>query len=206
MVWLIALTVIFIGLIMVAFIPVCLRFRYDQLGFALSLLLGPIRIRLYPNKGKKRAGKDKADKKKKSDKDKQSVKGGDIKIFLPLIQTALSFLNNLRRKIYITNLKLLLTIGNSDPCDLSIQLGYGWAILGNTLPLVEQIFRIKKRDLMIVPDYTAERITVFVAADIRICLWRLLYITIRYGIIALKQYLDIKNSNKAVQNNESKSS
>lgn len=205
--WLIALAILIIFL----FLPVGIRVLYGANGFFLTLLIGPVRIQLFPvNKNKPKKKKPQQDKKKdkkaKETKKKEDKSGGSITDFLPLVGTALSFLNAFRKKLRIDKLEMRLVLADPDPCDLSIQYGRGWAILGNTLPLVEQIFVIKRRNLEIACDYTADVTTVYVSANITILIGRLLYIALRYGIQALKQYFDMKKSKKAVQNNESKSS
>ena len=205
--WIIAPLVVLAVVVGVAVIPACLRFQYDHTGFILLFLVGPFQFPIYPEKKKKTTEKKSNTKDKKKRKDGiKSFLGGDIKEFLPLAQTIWSLLGDLRRKIYITKLKMVLTIGDPDPYDLSVKYGYGWAALGNVLPVMEQIFTIRKRDLQIIPDYTADKITVYAAGDVRISLWRLLYLILHYGPKAFKQYSDIKNSKKVVQKNESESS
>lgn len=199
--WLIAIVVILgIGLV-----PLVLRIRYDLAGFFVQLRIGPLAFQLFPIVKKASVKKVKSATKKQEVKTK-SESGGNIRDFIPLVQTALEFLNTFRQKIRITNLKMRLTIGDPDPFDLSIKYGRGWAILGNTMPLIEQIFVIKKRDLQITCDYSAVKSTLYVSGDISILFGRLFYILLYYGTHALKQYLNIKNSKKAVQKNESKSS
>ena len=146
--WLIALAV----LIVILLIPVGVHVLYDTKGFYLNLVLGPVKILLFPakKKAKKEKKKDHTKQKKAAPKDQKKEKksGGSIGDFLPIVGTALSFLNAFRKKLRIDDLEVLLILGGSDPCDLSIQYGRGWAILGNVQPLVEQIFLIKKRQVI----------------------------------------------------------
>lgn len=196
--WLICLAVI----LLIALIPLAFRIRYDENGFFVQLRIAGIGIQIYPGRSKnKRQGSHKhtpQKQKKKSENNEKSEKGGSIKDFLPIVRTALSFLDKLRQKIRITNLKMHLTLCDPDPYNLSIKYGRGWAILGNIMPLAEQVFVIKRRDLSISCDYAGAKTTLYASCDIRITFGRLLYIVLYYGIIALKQYLDIKNSKKAV--------
>lgn len=199
--WLIALAII----LLIVFLPVGLKLRYDEDGFVLRLMAGPVRYRLIPERDKNGNSKKQKDSQEKI-KNKKAKLGGSLKNFISFAKSLLVFLNELRRKVRIRNLKMDLVFGGSDPYDVAMQYGRGWAVLGGALPLAEEIFEIRKRDLRIDCDFDADETTITVSAAITMSLWRLVYILIRYGYDALKKYQNLKISEKAVQKNESESS
>lgn len=184
--WLIALAV----LVLLCILPVGVSGRYDIRGPLLHITAGPVKFRLYPKKDKKEKPKKEKAKKKKSAPGKKEEKttGGSLKDFLPLANVALNFLGDLKRKLRITRLDMRLTLAGDDPCDLGIHYGRAWAALGNLIPRLEEMFVIKKRNMEVACDFTADTTTVYARADISISLGRLLVLLVRYGIRAFKAY------------------
>ena len=109
---------------------------------------------------------------------------------------ALDLLNDFRRKLRLDDLYLRLILASSDPCDLAINYGKTWAAVGNFLPVLEQIFVIKKRDVEVECDFTASETKVIARLDMTITLGRLLALVAVYGFRALKEYLAIRNKRK----------
>ena len=148
--WLIALGIL-TGL---AILPLGAGACYNSDGPRAYLLIGPVRMQLYP--GKKKEKKDKPSKKdssKGSSKSKtssettkkESKKGGSFTDFLPIVQTLLDLLIDFHRKIRVKRLDLKLILAGGDPCDLAVNYGRAWAALGNLMPQLERFFIIKKR-------------------------------------------------------------
>lgn len=199
--WLIALGI----LVLLAILPLGADARYDADGFALDLVIGPVRKRILP--GKK---KDPAEKKKKKEPTKakkkaapqgtpaaaEEKKGGLITDFLPLVKTALDFLNDFRRKLRIRHLELKLILAADDPCDLGIHYGRANAALGNLMPQLEKCFVIKKRDVQVECDFEASQTVILARADVTITLGRLLALVVRYGVRLIKQYFTIQKIRK----------
>ena len=196
--WLIALGVL-TGL---AILPLGAGAIYNSDGPRAYLLVGPVRIQLYPGKKKEKkphktekkaapAKKAPADKPKSTNK-----KGGSFTDFLPLVQTLLDLLIDFRTKIRVKRLELKLVLAGGDPCDLAVNYGRAWAALGNLMPQLERFFVIKKRDLEVECDFTADKTLVFAQLDITITVGRLLYLVVRYGIRVLRQFLSIMKLRK----------
>lgn len=193
MIWLLIAFLIFILLIM----PLGIRIRYESNGLTVSVVIGPFRLALYPTRKKESTKvKNKTDKPAAAKEKKSGDKGGSIKDFLPLLRIVLDFLEDFRGKLRVDNLHLKLILGGTDPCDLSINYGRGWAVLGNLLPLIEQAVVIKKRDLEIECDYTLAETTVVAGADITITLARTLSLASVHGFRALKALIKISNKRK----------
>ena len=196
--WLIAFGV----LLLIAVTPVGIRLLYKQDGMYLSLLMGWIRIALYPrkpsNKHDKKVPEKPADNKSvpKKTKSKEDKTGGKLTDFLPLLDTALEFIGSLRRKLRVRQLIFSLVMAADDPCDLAVNYGKAWAAVGNVMPLLEQIFVIKKRDVEVQCDFMAETSTLYLCVDLTITIGRAIGMAVKYGFRVLWQYLKIMKSNK----------
>jgi len=217
--WLITLGV----LTLLAVIPLGVRIRYNAEGPLVRIILGPIKITVFP-----RPKKEKKEKKKPSsgtkekamadsgtdDKAKQmpapknpepppapkekpgQKKGGSLLDFLPLVKEVFRFLNVFRRKLRVDHLELKLMMASSDPCDLAVNYGKAWAALGGLLPQLERMFVIKKRDIGIACDFTASETLVIAGLDITITLGRLLAAVVVFAVRALIEFLKIMKKRK----------
>lgn len=206
--WAIAFLVIFL----LAILPLGVSARYEESGPLVQVVAGPIRVTLFPKKkGKKKKEKAKKEKKKKEpaqkkEEPKKEKKGGSWKDFIPLVKTGLAFLGDFRRKLRVNRLEVKVILAGGDPGKLALSYGRANMALGVLWPQLERCFAIKKRDVSIQCDFEAEKTTIYANMKITITLGRLLALVCRYGLRALKQFMAIKNKNKAVQNNESSTS
>lgn len=198
--WLIALGVL--GCL--ALLPLGVSAVYDAEGPLVRLLIGPVRLRLFPAKKKKSpkpppeqdAPKDPPTGKDNPPAEKPKPSGGDLKRFLPLLQVALDFLGDFRRKLRVNRLEVKLILAGDDPCDLATNYGKAWAALGSLWPRLEKLFVIKKRDVRVECDFTSDKTLISARLDLTITLGRLIALALRYGIRALKEFLKLKNPRK----------
>ena len=197
-------------LLALAILPLGIRIRYNEAGFFLKVIVGPIKITVFPRRKKpenRKPREKKPDKEHKLEQPKTSVpeeqqqpdaqpeqqeKGGSLTRFLPLIQLGLEFLGDLRRKLRLDNLYLRLILACDDPCDLAVNYGRTWAAVGNLIPQLERLFVIKKRDIQVECDFTAAETRIAAHLDITITLGRLLVLAIYYGIRVLIEFLSMK--------------
>lgn len=193
--WLIAAAVI----TLLAIAPLGVWVRYDLDGLLLKLIAGPVKLTLIPGK-KKEKPQEEEKKPAKTQVTKSAApkekKGGSITDFLPLVQLALDLLGDFRRKLRVRRLELLLVMAGDDPCDLAVNYGRAWAAVGNLMPQLERLFVIKKKDVQVACDFTADKTTVFARVDITITLGRLLALVTMYGIKALREWIKINNLRK----------
>lgn len=211
--WFIALAVI-VGL---AVLPLGVSAVYDADGPLVRVIAGPVRLRLYPQKKKSRKTK-KSKEEAPSDQpapepenrpatsaanvpelpplpeEKKKFSLGDLEKFLPLVRVALDFLGDFRRKLRVNRLEMKLVLAGDDPCDLATNYGRAWVALGNLWPRLEAIFVIKKRDVQIQCDFTADKPRIFARLDLTITLGRLLVLAVRYGIRALIEFFKLKKT------------
>ena len=189
--WLITLGVLFF----LAALPLGVSVKYNADGLLARVILGPVKFTIFPRpkkkKKEKQAKKPEAPKSAKpkedlpkppqppaeeKNKEAQKEKGGSLMDFLPLVKVAL-------------DLKLILA--GDDPCDLAVNYGRAWAAVGNLMPHLERLFVIKKRNIEVECDFTASQTLVIAHADVTITLGRLITLAVRYGIRAVKEFLNI---------------
>lgn len=197
--WLIALGVI----AALSILPLGIIARYQGAGPLVQAHIGPIPITLYPAKKKKKAAAKKktAPQKKTTGAGKKKKTGGSITDFWPLVKVALDFLEEFfREKLRVNRLELKIILAGGDPCDLAINYGKYWAALGNLWPRVEALLIIKKRDVQIECDFTSDKTLVFARVDLSITFGRLLVLAVRYGVRALKEYLNLQKKRKGGAN------
>ena len=208
--WLITLGI----LLLLAILPVGVRLRYDSDGILVKLIAGPVKIVLYPRPKKQKKDKKNTKKKdqkaaedenlpkppqppkKKKEKKSKEEKGGSLTDFLPLVQIALDFLGDFRRKLRLKDLYLRLILAANDPCDLAVNYGRAWAAVGNLMPQLEKWFVIKKRDVEVECDFEASQTLIIARLDLTITVGRLLAAAVRFAVRALIEYLKIKKKRK----------
>ena len=196
-------------LLTLAILPLGIHVRYNEAGFLLRVIAGPLKITVFPRKKKPKKQKAKQ-KKQNAEKSPESTdsgdnppqppkplsepkeKGGSLTRFLPLVRLGLKFLGDFRRKLRVDNLCLRLILAGDDPCDLAVNYGRVWAAASNLMPQLERLFVIKKRDIQVECDFTAEEISVIAHVDITITLGRLLTMAVVYGIRVLFEFLSMK--------------
>ncbi len=202
-----ALLIVLGILFLLAILPLGGAVRYDGGGARAYLVLGPIKLLLYPRKAKESKPKDKKEKKPKparekapepQSKEKEST-GGSVKKFIPFVKLGLSFLNELRWKLRVNRLDLKVVLAAEDPADLALTYAKANAALGSLWPLLEQSLRIRKRNVSVQCDFEAEQTLVFANVKITITLGRTLALAVKYGIRALIQFMKLKKQEKAVQ-------
>lgn len=190
-------------LILLAVLPVGVSAIYNTYGPLVRLIMGPVKITVYPAKKEKKE-KPKKDKPKTSVKNRQpstkaktkETKGGSFTDFLPLVDLILNFLGTFRRKLRVNRLEMKLIMAADDPCDLAVNYGKAWAGVGNLMPQLERLFIIKKRNVEVECDFTAEKTLIFARLDITITIGRLLSISVVHGVRILRQYLKIMKMRK----------
>jgi len=181
-----ALGIVIICLFLIALMPCGVYGAYGQDGIKALLILGPIRINLLREKSKKKKGKKKSGKAK----EKTSTKGKWVD-FLPILKLVLELLSDFRRKLLIKDLQFKLILAGDDPCDLSVNYGRTWAAVGNVFPLLESWFTIKKRNVEVACDYTADTTIVDASIDLRLRFATFLHMVLHHGIRILIKYYKI---------------
>lgn len=189
--WWIALGVL--GLL--AILPLGVSALYDAAGFRVFIVAGPVKIKAYPGKKKQKEKKQTPKEEKKSAKktaQKASVeknRGGSVEDFRSIVELILDFLAHFRRKLRLNRVELNLVLAGDDPCDLATNYGRAWAALGNLWPRLEERYVIKKRDVQVQCDFTADQTVVTARLDMSITLGRLVVMSAIYGTRGIRELL-----------------
>ena len=192
--WLIALGI----LILIAIIPIGVSAFYDEDGPRAYIIAGFIRIPVFPIKKKekkekpKKAQSPKAAKPATQKQETQKKKmGGSLHDFLPVVDVVLDFILAFGRKLRVNRLELKLILAGSDPSDLAVNYGRGWAALGNLMPLLEKAFVIQKRDLEVECDFLADKTTIIARLDLTITIGRIFSLLIVRGVPIVRELLKL---------------
>ena len=198
--WLIAAGVLFL----LAILPEGISALYNEDGPLVNLLIGPVKILLFPGKKKEKTEKKEKKEKKKSPKEttdskgkkKEKKKGGSVQDFLPLVDKVLAFLAAVRRKLRVDRLEMKLIMAGGDPSDLAVNYGKAWAALGNMMPLLDNVLVIKKRDLEVECDFLADTTLIIARVDLTITIGRVIALLVVQGVPALREFLKLMNKRK----------
>ena len=209
--WIITLGVV----ALLAVLPLGVSIKYDSDGPLVKVILGPVKFTVFPLPKKEKKEKKKKDPKKKAEsaqkepapqnpapppapKEEKPKKesGGSLLDFLPLVKLVFQLLGDFRRKLRLDNLYLRLIMAADDPCDLAVNYGKAWAAMGNLMPQLERLFVIKKRDIEIECDFTANETLVIARLDLTITLGRTLSLVVVYAIQAIVEFLKINKKRK----------
>ena len=203
---------------LLAILPLGVRVCYDADGPLVKVVLGPLKLTVFP-RPKKQASPGKAKKQKTEEntetksvseteklpkppqpppapKAEKKQKGGSLKDFIPFVKLGLDFLGDFRRKLRMKELYLRLILASDDPCDLAVNYGKTWTAVGNFLPALERWFVIKKRDVEVECDFTASETKVIARLEITITLGRLLSLVAVYAVRGLKEFFVFRNKRK----------
>ena len=185
------------AIILLGFLPLGFLAFFDQNSASLLVKVGLLRFRVGSRSTK--AETEKTEKTAEFESHavvKKKKKSKNITQYLPLLKPVFEFLSDFKRKLSVNNLQLKVVMGGSDPCDLSVNYGRAWIALGNLMPILDRFFVIKKRNLEIECDFEAEQTLVTAGADITITIGRLVGMLVKYGVLALIEFLKIQNKRK----------
>lgn len=205
-------------LTLLAILPLGVRVCYDAEGLLVKIVLGPLKLTVFPRakkqakpgKDQKQKTEEKAETKSVSEtenlprppqpppapKTEKKQKGGSLKDFIPFVKLGLDFLGDFRRKLRMKELYLRLILASDDPCDLAVNYGKTWTAVGNLLPALERWFVIQKRDVEVECDFTASETNVIARLEITITLGRLLSLVTVYALRGIKELIVFRNKRK----------
>ena len=183
---------IIIGVILLLIILALIRFgvglTYGDKKILVKASAGPVRVTLYPRpkkpqeeerrrKEEKQARRERKRRREREEPtpEKEGKKPELLKdIILPVLET----LGRLRRKLTINTLTVHITSGGPDPCDTALSFGRTSAVLGALMPLIENTFRVKERDIRTDVSFDAAETEIFVDARLTLAFWEIIYIAL----------------------------
>lgn len=182
--WLAALIVLGTAVlldVLIALLRVGARATLEENVFSLTVIAGPVRLKLLPPKNKE-------EKAKKPKKEKKPKEAGEekpkpkIKITLDLISTILSavgeLLGRLRRKLRVDKLTVHYTVATDDPYNTAMTFGYASAAVNALMPVIDNIFKVKDHDVGVDVAFDAPEPKIYVDAQLTIAIWEILYIVL----------------------------
>ena len=199
---------------LLAILPLGVRVCYDSAGPLVKVVLGPVKIKVYPRP--KKTEKSQKETKKQPEAapapeeahlpkppqppapktSPKKEKGGSLKDFLPFVKLGLDFLGDFRRKLRVKQLYLRLILAGEDPCDLAVNYGKTWTAVGSLIPALERWFVIKNRDVEVACDFTASETLVVARLEITITLGRLLSLAAVYAVRGIREFIVFRNKRK----------
>jgi hypothetical protein len=164
-------------LILICLIRVKLIAVYGEDGFVIDAYIGPLLKKILPS-GKIK----KKDRKKKKEKVREGVvKAGrleSLKNQLPSLNQALA---RLKRRLLIKELTIHYMAAGTDPAAAALYFGAASVGYGMILPLLENTFRIKKRDLRATVNFEVTEPYIYVKAALSLAVWEVVYVA--FGVI-----------------------
>lgn len=189
--WMIVLIVL-AALFLIGLIPVGVDASFDgKLLVKLKIWFFP--VVLIPAKPKKKKPKKaKAGEEKPSEKPEKQKQPLTFEKLLSYANLGKELLGDLREKLVLDYLCVHVRFGGSDPAQQAIAYGRAWAAIGILMPVLEQTFTIRKRDVeprMV----SSEKKTDF---DARIVLSITISKAVSLGLHALLGYLKLQDKKK----------
>lgn len=187
------LAVILGALCLLLLLPVGIRAVFDG-SLSVYLTVFHVPFRIYPGRSKEKLPKKQSKEEPKAKNAKG--KGNSLSDFDQYLKLLTKLLGKVRKKLLLRELTLHAVCGGKEP---ELNYGRGWAFIGSTMPILEQLFRIRKRDIGAYLSPEEPSVRIYARAHATMSLGHLLHL----AYIALRDYLKIKHKpKKAVQEHE----
>lgn len=183
------------------FFPFGIRAHYDAAGPELRVIVGLLRLRVYPRPKKERKKKPKKQPKKaaaprEQPKQEPQKSGGSLTDFLPLAKKVLELMTDFRKALRVNVLELRLTMAGGAPDQLAVNYGRAWAAIGGLDGTLEELFTIRRKILDVQCDFCGSTTTVYGHLELTITVGRLLHLGIRHSIRLVPELLQILKKRK----------
>ena len=177
----IALAIVIAILLLLALLRLALYLEYSECGTSLVLMIGPVPIRFLPEKEKSEKKelkklRKKEKKAKKKAEEAKAAKPGGLKGYLEKVPIIVKGLGRLRRKLLVKKLTVRFVSADEDPSKAALLHGASSAAFGAVIPVLENTFRIKRRDIRSCADFSATQPSIYVKAAISLAVWEAIYV------------------------------
>ena len=196
----IALAIIVFILVLAALLRIGIIAEFGEDGALVYARIGPFKRKLFPQKEKtgKRAERKaakaalkKAERKKKKELAKAAAadekKPGllkDLKEMLPAVKQTLS---RLRRRLLVKKLTVWYLAAGEDAAKTAMTYGNISVAFGAFTPLLENSFKIKRRDFRTAVDFIGTQPKIYVSVHISLAVWECVYIALGMVSVLLKK-------------------
>lgn len=198
---LIALAIILLLLILLTILRIGVTAQYNEQGPTVLAHIGPFFLKLYPKRKKTIKHKSKEIK----DQLVEEKKGGTVEQLKELMPLICESLSRLKRKLTVNHLTIYYLSAGSDPAKTAMNFGLASAGLGFLTAVLENNFKIKKRDVRTNLSFTEEKSSVYIRLKMSLAIWEIVYIG--WGIIIQMGKNAVTNTkNRRVELNHGKTS
>lgn len=180
---------------------------YEAQALSVSARIGPLTIPVLPKPPESKPKKPKKEKppkaaEKEPEEQTKEKKWPDPETIFVLARLALKAAGAFRRKLQVELFRLVFIAGADDPYNTAMQYAYVNAALGSLRPLAERALHIKKRDVQVSTDFTADKPQIEARLTLTIRIGQIVAIGIVFGVGYLKFMLHKKKAAKAQQKQE----
>jgi len=165
--------------------------RYGEGDLLAYARIGFVKIRVYPRPEKpQKKKKEKRKKEKKAPADEAEAdekKGGkvsNLKEWISIISNALS---NVKKRLRVKRLIIYYTVAAEDAASAAMMYGGANAVVGALLPVIENNFNVKRRDIRIGVDFEEKEPKIYVEGVVSIAIWEVIYIAAVFGYNAINK-------------------
>ncbi len=195
--------------------PVSVRAKYED-ALEVWLGLGPVKLRAFPPKKRKKAEKQpqkakktKEKKAKQKPKTEKEPKRSPLALEKPTLAQLPDYLRlgadalgSMRRRILVRNFRLDLTLGGDDAAKTALNYGRVAALFSILGPLLERAFRVRKRDVSVEADFSGGPNRAAGEIEIAACPLRLVIAGLKLLFVFLA--LQRKTAQEKTNDNETK--
>jgi len=180
-----ALIIILAALIIIALLRFGVSAEYGADGVSVKAIAGPFLIKLYPREEKpdkalkKAIKKEKKKAKEKPAKEKPArEKPGGLEPLLAILRAVKTALGRVRRKLLIKTLTIRYVAAGDDAFKTALSFGAANAAFGAVLPLLENNFKIRRRDFTALADFISTEQSIYAKAALSLAVWEAVYIAL----------------------------
>ena len=174
----IATAIVLAVLLLICFLRLGAIAIYGEDGFILNAFVGPVTIKILPSSDKT---KKKTPKVKEEKVEEGVVKAGKLETLRNQLPSLKKALHRLKRKLLIKELTIYYMAAGTDPAAAALSFGAASASYGMILPLLENNFNIKKRDLRATVNFEVTEPYIYVKARLSLAVWEVFYVA--FGLL-----------------------
>lgn len=202
MLWLYIILGILLFILLILLIPIKVRASYAN-DFSLLLIIGFVRLRLYPpkpkkeKKAKKKKQKKPEEKSEKSEKEKTNLlKEKGLSWFVNLIkkvaELAIGVLKDFFKHIIIKKMMISIKVSGKDAADTAVQYGHYCSVVYPAVGTIARTTNCKKYGVDIAPDFDEDAKSEYrLEFEAKILVLWLIGIVFKHGIKGLKLLLEL---------------
>lgn len=172
----IAAAIVLAILLLIYFLRIGVTAEYTEDGLALDTYLGPLKYTVLSTAKRTKRWKEKREK-----RNKDIIKPGRLETLKNDLPKIKNTLEKHHRRLVIDDLTIYYMSAASDAAAAALYFGAASVGFGVILPLIENNFKIKKRDLRAAVDFNATEPYIYIKAKLSLALWELIYFS--FGLV-----------------------